>query len=427
MQSRSLAEWLSYQERLHPNVIDLGLDRLSRVLERLQWSGLACPVITVAGTNGKGSCVALLDSMLSAATYRVGAFTSPHLIRYNERIRVAGREVSDAQLIAAFERIEAARGDVSITFFEFNTLAALLIFAAEKPDVVLLEVGLGGKLDAVNVVDADVAIVTSIGLDHCEWLGQDLESIARWKAGIFRSARPAIFGAREMPSAIEEEARRIGAELLRLGTDFDFAIHEGVWDWSGRQRLSNLPLPALFGGVQLDNSAAALTALECLQSRLPTSQDAIEAGLRAAALPGRFQLLKSSAESKIEWLLDVAHNPAAALTLQHNLSARTCSGKSIAVFGVLADKDIDGVIAAVQSHIDVWVIASLSGSRAIAADVLAAKVWNRGGNVAFIAPNVVAACGYAQSIAADGDRIVVFGSFHTVGPALEWLNSTPSQ
>ncbi|MBC7984857.1 MAG: bifunctional folylpolyglutamate synthase/dihydrofolate synthase, partial [Candidatus Obscuribacterales bacterium] len=271
-QNVDLAGWLNWQQRLHPNTIDLGLERVRLVWQRLGLEQPSYPVVTVGGTNGKGSCVALLDSILSAAGYRVGTFTSPHLIRYNERIRIAGCEISDASLVAAFERIDAAREGISLTFFEFNALAALLVFSTAGLDALILEVGMGGRLDAVNIIDADVAIVSSVALDHCEWLGKDIETIGREKAGIFRSARPAIFGARAMPQSIATEAAHCGAALLRLGQDFDHSIDPAAasWDWRGQQlSFVGLPPPALLGRVQFDNAATVLAAVECLHSRLP--------------------------------------------------------------------------------------------------------------------------------------------------------------
>ena len=234
MRFDSLADWLAWQETLHPNAIDLGLDRLQRTLDRLRWQRPACPVITVAGTNGKGSCVALTARILGEAGYRVGTFTSPHLLRYNERIAIDGVDVSDEALVAAFERIDAARGEDTLTFFEFNAAAALLVFADAHPDAVVLEVGMGGRLDAVNVVDADVALVTSIDLDHCEWLGRDREAIGREKAGIFRAGRPAIFGSRDMPASIRESAQQVAADLQQLGRDFDWVRSGDRWTWRGR-------------------------------------------------------------------------------------------------------------------------------------------------------------------------------------------------
>jgi dihydrofolate synthase / folylpolyglutamate synthase len=417
---RTLADWLAYQEQLHPNTIDLGLERLSQVLARLQWRQPACPVITVGGTNGKGSCVALLDSILSAGGYRVGTFTSPHLVRYNERIRIAGSDVSDASLVAAFARIEVARGDISLTFFEFNALAALLLFDAAGLDAVVLEVGLGGRLDAVNVVDADVALLSSIALDHCDWLGHDVESIGREKAGIFRAGRAAVFGARTMPASVALEAQRIGAHLLQLGKDFDYR-GDATLDWRyGENYLASLPRPALPGAVQLDNAAAVLASLECLRERLPLTRAAVDAGLRAVRLAGRFQSIYAAGQV---WLLDVAHNPAAAKTLADNLNALPCHGRTIAVCGMFADKDVAGVIAAVQSQIDVWVAAGVSGARALAPMMLAEQITAAGATVAHTAQHVQLACVFAQSMAQPADRIVVFGSFLTVGPALAWLEN----
>ncbi len=420
MSSRSLSDWLSYQEGLHPNTIDLGLERLSQVLARLRWQQPACPVITVGGTNGKGSCVALLDSLLSAGGYRVGTFTSPHLIRYNERIRIAGCEVSDASLVAAFERIDAARGAISLTFFEFNALAALLVFATAGLDAMVLEVGLGGRLDAVNVVAAEVALISSVALDHCEWLGNDVESIGREKAGIFRAQQPAVFGARAMPQSIADEAQRVGARLLWLGKDYDYRSTDADWSWQcGHRDMTRLPHPVLSGAVQFDNAAAVLTVLDCLRERLPLARDAIESGLRAVHLDGRFQIVHAPFG---EWLLDVAHNPSAAETLARNLSARPCAGRTIAVCGMFADKDVTGVIAAVRSEIDLWVSAGVSGARALASAALAEKIVASGSVVAHIANDIGSACELAKSLAQCGDRIVVFGSFYTVGPALAWLN-----
>jgi dihydrofolate synthase / folylpolyglutamate synthase len=417
----SLSEWLSWQETLHPSAIDLGLDRLLRTLQRLGWRRPSAPVVTIGGTNGKGSSAALTAAILAAAGHRVGVFTSPHLIRYHERITIAGREVSDASLIAAFERIDRAREADTLTFFEFNTLAALLVFETAGLDAIVLEVGMGGRLDAVNVVDPDVALVTSIALDHCDWLGGDLESIGREKAGIFRPGRPAVFGARTAPESIEATAASLGADLLRLGRDFDWAQNAGRWTWRGRSRvLADLPPPALAGEVQFDNAAAVLCVLECLADRLPHGRAAIETGLRSVHLPGRFQSLTRGGR---EWILDVAHNPAAAKMLAAQLAARPLSGRTIAVCGILADKDIEGVGAALLDAIDTWVTAGLPGPRAVTSAQLAERLRRIGAHVAATADTVVAACSAAQSLAAPGDRIVVFGSFLTVGPALEALCS----
>jgi dihydrofolate synthase / folylpolyglutamate synthase len=421
MRPRDLPEWLSWQETLHPSAIDLGLDRLLRTLQRLEWRRPSAPVVTIGGTNGKGSSAALTAAILAAAGYRVGVFTSPHLIRYHERITIDGREVSDASLVAAFERIDAARAADTLTFFEFNTLAALLVFETAGLDAIVLEVGMGGRLDAVNVVDPDVALVTSIALDHCDWLGGDLESIGREKAGIFRPQRPAVFGSRRAPESIEATAASLGADLLQLGRDFDWVQSATGWTWRGRSCvLADLPPPALAGEMQFDNAAAVLCVLECLAERLPHSRAAIETGLRNVRLPGRFQII---ARHDHEWILDVAHNPEAAKTLARQLAARPISGRTLAVCGILADKDIEGVVAALLDSIDTWVVAGLAGPRAVAPAHLAERLRRAGANVAAIADTVITACSAAQSLAAPADRIVVFGSFLTVGPALEVLCS----
>jgi len=419
---RRLSDWLAWQETLHPNAIDLGLDRLQRTLERLEWQRPACPVVTVAGTNGKGSCVALTARILGEAGYRIGTFTSPHLLRYNERIHIDGVEVSDETLMAAFERIDAARGADTLTFFEFNAAAALLVFAEAQPDAIVLEVGMGGRLDAVNVVDADVALVSSIDLDHCDWLGHDRETIGREKAGIFRAGRPAIFGARDMPASIRETAERIGANLQQLGRDFDWVRSGERWSWRGRSgEQRDLPAPALHGEIQYDNAAAVLAALGALEPRVRVPRSAIERGLQTVTLPGRFQVVQQGGPRPIEWILDVAHNPAAARTLAAQLAARKGKGSTIAVCGVLSDKDVEGIASELRTSFDRWIIVGLQGARALPPDELAGRVRNVGANIEAVATDVVAGCQAAEALAQPGDRIVVFGSFLTVGPALGWL------
>lgn len=420
MRFTRLSDWLAWQEGLHPKTIDLTLDRVRRTLERLGWTPPRCPVITIGGTNGKGSCAALSSSILRAAGYRVGVFTSPHLVRYQERVVIDGREASDASLIAAFERIDEARGADTLTFFEFNTLAALLVFETAGVDAMVLEVGMGGRLDAVNVVDADVAIVTSIALDHCEWLGPDVETIGREKAGIFRRDRPAVLGSRAMPASIADAGQEAGARLLQLGREFDWSRNGGLWSWRGPDSsYSDLPPPALVGDIQFDNAATVLCALGCLQARLPVGRDAIERGLRAAQLSGRFQRI----HRECEWILDVAHNPAAAQTLAAQLAAHPIAGRTIGVCGILADKDIEGVGAALRNSVDAWIIAGLSGPRAVEPGMLSARLARTGANITATAATVQDACEAARRLAQRDDRIVVFGSFLTVGPALKFLNA----
>lgn len=419
-QPSTLSEWLAWQQTLHPSAIDLGLRRVHRTLERLQWRRPACPVITIGGTNGKGSSVALLAGILGQAGYRVGSFTSPHLLRYNERIVVAAQEVSDASLVAAFERIDAARGEETLTFFEFNALAALLIFETAGLDAIILEVGLGGRLDAVNAIDADVALVTSIALDHCEWLGSDVETIGREKAGIFRPGRTAIFGSSNMPDSIRTTAASIGAQLLRLGRDFCFERHGQRWNWQGRTlRFDDLPAPALAGDVQFDNASAVLAVLESLGSRLAVSREAIESGLRRVHVTGRFQIVRDRAE----WILDVAHNPAAAHTLATQLAARGGSGRTIAICGILGDKDADGIAKALAHSFDVWFVAGLDSERAIAPGLLAQRLASAGIQITASFADIATACEEARRLAQSGDTIVVFGSFLAVAPAIEWLKT----
>jgi dihydrofolate synthase/folylpolyglutamate synthase len=358
----------------------------------------------------------MLNSILSANGYRIGTFTSPHLLRYNERIVVAGREVSDASLIAAFERIDHARGEETLTFFEFNALAALLVFETAGLDAIVLEVGLGGSLDAVNVVDADTALITSIALDHCEWLGSDVELIGREKAGIFRPARPAVFAASDMPASIQEHADRLGTSLLRLNRDFSYTRQDALWSWKGpNNQVTDLPAPALYGDVQFDNAAAVLMTLDLLHERLPVARSSIVAGLSNVRLPGRFQRFHREAE----WILDVAHNPAAAQTLAAQLAR--ISGRKIAVCGILGDKDIDSIVMILRDTFDEWIVAGLESERALAPDLLAMRISEQGARVTATQSDVVAACERARRVAGKGDVVVVFGSFLTVAPALHWL------
>jgi dihydrofolate synthase/folylpolyglutamate synthase len=358
--------------------------------------------------------------MLRAGGYRIGCFTSPHLVDYRERIRIDGRWVSEASLVAAFERIADALGPDSLTFFEFNTLAALLTFETAAPDALVLEVGMGGRLDAVNLLDADVAVVVSVGLDHMEWLGPDVETIGREKAGIFRAGRPAIFGMRAPPRSVVAASAAIGASLRLIGRDFDgVAGGDDTWDYrDGEGRLDGLPVPALAGVVQVGNAAVALAALRSLGDRLPLERAAIERGLRDVRLPGRFQRVAS--RSGFEWVLDVAHNPDSARVLLANLERFPVVGRTIAVCGMLADKDVEAVLGLLGPAIDDWVAAGTEGPRSLDAASLVARAASVGVTMLSGGP-VAEAMQTAAARARDGDRVVVFGSFHTVGPALEQL------
>lgn len=408
---------------MHPQAIDLGLDRLRLVLERLHWRQPRVPVVTVAGTNGKGSVSAYCAAIMGAAGYRVGAFTSPHLRDYRERISIHDRLVSAGELVAAFERIEAARGEVGLTFFEFNTLAALLVFEAASLDAWVLEVGMGGRLDAVNVVDPDVAVVVSIGFDHQEYLGTTLEAIAREKAGIFRRGRPAVLGSRDMPPVIEELAREIGAPLKRPGVEYSYALEESAWRFRGsRWSLPRLPAPALAGAAQYANAAAAIATLEELVARLTIPAAAVAQGLTRVKLAARFQVVQPEGPGPA-WILDVAHNPAAAQVLAGNLRATSSGGRTLAVCGILADKDASGVVAELRDCVDAWWCVPIDGDRARSAASLAQTV--RSGVAAPVeaAPSIADGCTAALANAKHGDRIVVFGSFHVVGPAMDWLEA----
>jgi dihydrofolate synthase/folylpolyglutamate synthase len=413
---RTLADWLERQERSHPNAIDLGLARVREVAQRL---GLLAPphrVITVGGTNGKGSTVAFLDSILRAAGRRCGRFTSPHLTRYNERICIDGEEASDQDLIAAFERIDGARGEITLTFFEYNTLAALELFRRAQVDVALLEVGLGGRLDATNIIDADVAVVTSIGIDHVDWLGHSLEDIGREKAGIFRAARPAVLGSAAMPRSIFAAIDALGARPVIPGQHFMVRERAQDWDFTcGAIALHGLPPPSLAGRQQVANAATALAALASCEFAADLSPENVARALREVRIRGRFQRVPGD----IEWVLDVAHNLPAAELLRANL-ATLPARRTIAVCGVLADKDIAGITAALSPAIDAWVLAGLEGPRALALTDLAARL-PAGARVIAKVAGVAGACHAARAAARPGERIVVFGSFLTVGPALEFL------
>jgi dihydrofolate synthase/folylpolyglutamate synthase len=413
---RSLAGWLARLEQLHPSAIELGLDRVRRVREAM---GLvpAFPLIIVGGTNGKGSTCAYLEAILGAAGYRTGVYTSPHLLRYNERVRIAGVAASDADLVRAFDRVDAARGDTSLTYFEFGTLGALAQFIDAGVDVGILEVGLGGRLDAVNVFDADAAVVTSVDLDHMDYLGDTREKIGFEKAGIYRAGRPAICADPVPPASLLEHALEIGAELRCVGRDFAALREDDHWTFRGTD-LSwlDLPLPAMAGAYQLRNAAAALAVLEALHVRLPVSEAAIRQGLAVTRVPGRFQRIARAPEV----FVDVAHNPEAARALASVLREQPVPGRTLAVVGMLADKDAAGVFAALSGQVDAWWTCTPDSPRARDAVELAAILREHaGGAPVQVQPDVNAALAGARSAAHEGDRILVFGSFYTVAAVLD--------
>ncbi|MDX3896409.1 bifunctional tetrahydrofolate synthase/dihydrofolate synthase [Pusillimonas sp.] len=422
----SLDQWLAHLETLHPKAIDMGLDRIRTVAQRL---GLTLPFvkIVVAGTNGKGSTCAMLEAILLSAGYRVGLYTSPHLVHFNERIRVNGENASDEQIIEQFERIEAARGEISLSYFEFATLAALLLFDASRLDVAVLEVGMGGRLDAVNIVDADCSVVTSVDIDHAEWLGDTREKIGVEKAHVFRAGRPAICADPSPPDSIADYAGKIGADLWQFGKDFNYSGDRQQWAYGGRsQRRNGLAYPALRGANQLLNASAALAAIESLRDKLAVPQQAVRVGLLQVSLPGRMQILPG----KPAVVLDVAHNPHAAAALAQNLAGMAYYPYTHAVVGMLRDKDAAAVLAKLVPRVDHWYCATLEGPRGSKGEELAEVVRgllpdNPDETITVSSfDNPVQAFAKARELASEDDRILVFGSFSTVGPILQELGRT---
>ncbi len=421
---KTLSDWLAHCERLHPKTIDMTLSRVEQVRDRL---GLRfeAPVVTVAGTNGKGSTCAMLESIALQAGYRVGLYIKPHFMDFEERCRVGGQSVSAESLLPHFEAVEAARGDVALTYFEFTTLAIVRRLAQEPLDLVILEVGLGGRLDAVNAIDPDVAVITSIDLDHVEYLGPDRESIGREKAGILRAGKPAVCSDPVPPASIAAEATRLGADLRQSGKDFVFDGDRQQWRWQGRtKRFAGLAYPALRGANQLLNAAGVLAAFEALADRLPISAQAVRSGLAMVELPGRFQVLPGQPAV----VLDVAHNPHAVATLAQNLDQMGFSPRTHAVFGAMGDKALDEVIAKIAPWIDHWHFCDLPTPRAASAAELGAR-FERLRPSLKLPPKVDAsqhanpwdALAAARALSEPADRIVVFGSFFTVGGVMAGL------
>ena len=421
MTSRSLANWLAYLEQLHPTAIDMGLDRVRAVAARMAMTRPAPLVVTVTGTNGKGSTCAFIASLLNAQGLKVGSYSSPHLLRYNERVLLSGREASDAELCEAFAVVEAARGEISLTYFEMGTLAAFWLFERAGLDAVVLEVGLGGRLDAVNLIDADLALITSIGLDHADWLGNSRESVAYEKAGILREGKPALCGDLDPPQPLLDHANSLSAPLLLRGRDFDLAMGAGDWHWRGVDaagaplELHGLPLLTL----PMENAALALQAYAMLG--LPWDPARLARALLQTRVVGRLDSRQVVWNGRrIALLLDVGHNPHAAAFLAQRLEQRPVVGTRRAVFGLLADKDLTGVLDALAPSISDWAVAPLPTPRTQSATQLAAALLERGASVseyATIEQALEAQCARAESV----DEILVFGSFYCVAAALEWL------
>lgn len=409
MRFSSLSSWLNWLETLHPKTIELGLERVTKVAKALMILPVSIPAIVVAGTNGKGSCVAFCETILIAEGYQVGSYISPHLYHYNERIRINGIAVSDALICEAFEAINNARGDISLTYFEFGTLAALWIFKLKNPDVLILEVGMGGRLDAVNIVDADVAIISTIDLDHTEWLGDTREKIGYEKAGILRSNKPAVCGDTNPPHSIKKFAQQCNATLFCLNQDFFYQQNpdSNTWTWWNQsQRFENLPITQL----PLQNAATALQAINIFQ--LPVSFKSIQYGLKNAWLPGRFQ--KISLTNNISLILDVTHNPQSAIFLAQKLREETHNKRTIAIVGMLKDKDIINTLKPLITIIDMWYVAPLANARSCKAEELVNILHNLGAKTIASYNHLAEAYVEVKREAEEGDRIVIFGSFYTV-------------
>ncbi|MCW9025195.1 MAG: bifunctional tetrahydrofolate synthase/dihydrofolate synthase [Gammaproteobacteria bacterium] len=413
----TLEGWLSWQETLHPNEIELGLVRVAEVFERLHSQRFTCPVITVAGTNGKGSSIRLLESIYLACGYTTASYTSPHLLHYNERIRLNGVSVSDDEIVTAFQRVDTARAEISLTYFEFGTLAALDIFMQQQPDVVLLEVGLGGRLDAVNIIDADIALITSISLDHTSWLGHDRESIGYEKAGILRAGKSAVCSEPDIPESILQHAQQLGASLHQIEKEYHYQLDENQWYWQTNSTNRILPLLTLSGQHQYQNAAGVIMVVQLLQSELPVTERGLETGLKNAQLAGRYQKLSHNPD----WIVDVAHNPDGLQKLAQNLTRETHNGRTLGLVGMLADKDIATALAEICKYIDEWHIVPLPTSRSASVVDLELLVENLGIKPSYIHvyETISEAKKAIEKLALETDRIVVFGSFYTVSEVMK--------
>ena len=420
MHHHSLADWLAWQETLNPAEIELGLERIRKVAGQLALEPPSGAVFVVTGTNGKGSCASFIDAMLRSGGVRTGLYTSPHLIKYNERIRIAGAPVDDEALVKAFEAIEAVRCETPLTFFEYGTLAALKLFTERECDAWVLEVGLGGRLDAVNIVDADFSVITTVDIDHCEWLGNDLESIAFEKAGIMREAHPAFFGDRQVPAAIVAAADQLNSDLSLLGRDFAYVRHADSWSWrSASVTLDTLPLPHGAGEEQLRNISTALAVINAFDPHLIADKSAVVDAIRLHGLPGRFQIHTD----EYEWILDVAHNrqSAAALLAKLEQLPQAEGVSTIVVIGMLADKQAEEFVSQLAVLADRWITCDTAGARGSSARQLAERIEPVVDAPVLAVGSVADSLEQARRFASPGDRILICGSFTVVGPALEQL------
>lgn len=408
-----LDKWLALLDTFSPHEIVLGLERVELMLQRMQLR-LPETIFHVAGTNGKGSSVAMLEALLRVTGRRVACYTSPHLQRYNERIRVDGVDASDATITAAFASVEALRADLPLTYFEFGTLAALQIFAEMDAEIAILEVGMGGRLDAVNAVPPSASLITNIALDHCAWLGDTVEAIAVEKAGIMRADKPVVFGAPDLPAAIVAAADTLGASLLVAKRDYSWSVRQNGWAWRGQRRdLDDLGLPSLPGAMQVQNAAGVLALLEASGFEALLDKVTVDRAFAQLRVLGRMQEINHS------WMLDVAHNPAAAAALAATLASRSCQGRTIVVLGMLDDKDVEGFVAEFAAIADIWIAVTARSPRAIAASELARRVANSTGSACLVGQSLAAALDRAAQLAGAKDRIVVTGSFYVVGAALD--------
>ncbi|MDF1587932.1 MAG: bifunctional tetrahydrofolate synthase/dihydrofolate synthase [Gammaproteobacteria bacterium] len=422
MRFKTLPEWLAWQENLHFTEVDPGLSRIGLVWNQLRKEKTVLPftVITVAGTNGKGSSVAMLESILRSAGYRTGTYTSPHLLRYNERICINSIPCDDTSICQAFERIDKARQATSLTYFEFATLAAIDIFCQQKIDIAILEVGMGGRLDAVNLFDTDIALITPIGLDHVNWLGSTRELIGREKAGIIRANKPVVCSESEPPQSLLAYAQSLSAPVYKAQTDYHFSVSDINWQWSrSGQRWQDLPFPALAGSYQFNNAAAVLKVIDILiKQGKDISKQAIARGLSGVKLAGRFQQISGP----VERIFDVTHNQQGAENLAKLLAEKPCDGKTYAVLAMLKDKDVAAVVDVLKSLIDVWYLAGLSGSRGMTADEMANKISHLIEPAKCInSAEVIDAYHLAMENAENGDRVLIFGSFHTVEAVMKTI------